>query len=967
MTVIDLPYPFDGERDLPPFSVPRVNNYKRAGWKSVIPLPYGKQDPPPTGFSGRNPTVPKKDQYIAWLDRVARQKQGTGNIAIVHNELTLAVDVDDYDYVDKKTGETKRKRGGESLAALEEVLGPLPDTWRSTARGWDNPSGQRFFRIKPEQSPKLLDWDDKPGPHIEIVRWGHRYSVVWPSMNGRLGEVYRWLTPRGLSGHGGVDGEGRVWADKQEWIDLGGIRHDAPFVPSVEDLPYLPDAWVDYLTRGFSAYKDTPRVDLDDDAAGSWIDGRPDVNGEPCQIMRKVIDRALEDLPNGAHDASRDRLMEMFHLAAEGHIGLRTAVHELQVAFFDEVQGRRSHSAAQNEWFREYRGAVERAAARPDPATAPCACWDAAADGDGAEGSERDPATYALNDTGNAEHLIEMVNGQMIWGSGYEKWLVWDMEDGANVWRLDDTSMAVGKARLIGPRLDRAAGKLFASAKGMEDGDEKDKATRKADRMRDFAVQTGNIARINGMLSVARSFAKVSVPMDKFDANPYLLTCLGSTLELLPRGTKLAEHFGPDGLHLGVRERGSELEDYSLNYTGLEYFPWDTLVPGGLGAAYVHGRAVWEDYLDTFIPNLELRWFIQRLFGYSLMGANPERKIVFLQGLTSTGKSTILEAVSAALGRYAKSFNLSMFRESMTEAPRPDIVEALTRRIITATEGDAEWHLHADTIKRMVGGVDQIKARNLHSNVFLERAPAFVPFVATNSSPTIAGADSALWQRVIVVPFNVQMLDGNQKKNASVVLQTDVGARTAVLSWLVEGYIGYVREGIDDLPAVVVDAIQEFRGGVSEWHTFMNQQLLPIEGARVETSDVYRQYESWCEMNGIERRSRVKGHSMPEKCRANGYDIQKFKRPGTQNKVYYIMGFVLRQMDTGEYGGLIAGSGLVQVPREGGKGGMTLKEYHAGGHGYGVGDGADDRLDDRIDGDGDGDVDGDGTRIIRLR
>lgn len=868
MAVVDLPYPFspdEGAGVIAPFDQVAVNAYRRAGWKNLIPLPYGKQSPPPKGYTGRNAPKADIEQLKKWIvearsgrDAKGRSKTTTANIALVHGELTIAIDVDDYEI------EGKRKNGAESLAALEELLGALPPTWRSSARGSDNPSGQRFYRLRPEQSPRLLDWDDKPGPHIEIVRWGHRYSVVWPSMNGRLGEVYRWYDET-ESSVGSVD--------MSEVQDVG--------LPALDSLPYLPDAWVEYLTRGFTPYDDklSAREDLSDDSAREWVLSMPKSDGAPCQRMQASLDEAVEGMADGAHDTARDKLMHMLLLAWEGHTGLNTASIALRDAFFEEVNGRRSAGAARGEWYRNYKGAVDRVAARGKPVASACACWEGVAGAESGKGPGGDPAVYETNDDGNAEHLHALVADDMLWCEGYKTWMIWHEED--SVWTHDAHNAATARARLVGPRVKAAAANLYDVADTMEeDSPEQKRARRKALRLEEWGRTSGMVGRLSGMLSVLKSREGITVPMNWFDARPDILVCKGQTIELLGKGSD-------EGVH--VRE--SQRSDYALHTTNLEYVPWSEIKSGGSGSGLVRGRRAWENYLDTFLPDPEVRWYVQRILGYSLYGANPERKIVFFQGKTSTGKSTILESVSAALGRYAGPFNLSMFRENPNEAPRPDIVEALPKRMIVATEADSEWHLHADTIKRLVGGIDQAKVRNLHSNEFMTRYPAFVPFVGTNSSPTIQGADSALWQRIVVVPFEIQRLDDDKRtdKMASIRLMSDLASRMAILAWLVDGYVGYSRDGLSGIPAGVTGATKKFRAGVSEWHSFMNEVIEPAPGHRVLVQDLYQEYRLWGMMNDIPDRQMVTKKQFDNRMEANGFVVKRLKKPGSQNKANYIM------------------------------------------------------------------------------
>jgi putative DNA primase/helicase len=871
VSVVDLPYPFDRDTGISPFSVEWLNAYNRAGWKGVISLPYGKQSPPPKGYTGREAPVAKKDQKLKWLQEAKRSRSGAANLAVVHSELTIAIDVDDYEI------EGKIKNGGESLRALEERLGPLPPTWRSSARGLDNPSGQRFYRLLPEHSPRLLDWDDKPGPHIEIVRWGHRYSVVWPSMNGRLGEVYRW--------HRWDIMNERWEMAEEEYLDaeVSPLRQTRVLLPDINALPLLPEKWVEYLTQGFTPYDDklSARADLTDDAAREWVLDMPDSDGAPCARMQEALDKALEGMSDGAHDIARDKLMQMMLLAWEGHTGLNTASLALREAFFEEVNGRRDYGAAKAEWYRNYKGAVDRVAARGEAFAAACACWYGVGDGDGAGGAERDPASYTRNDDGNAQHLRDLTGHTLLWCEGYKNWMYWHEDE--QVWNPDQHNIAMARARMVGPRVVAAAGKLYDMADTMEEGSKQDAVRKRAFELSKWGEQAGNVGRLKAMLEVMKSYEDTTIPMGQFDADPALLVMKGSTIELLGRGSEE-----------GIRVRDSRKSDYSMHSTGLEYLPWDQIKRGGEAAGLLSGRKAWENYLDTFLPDPELRRYVQRLLGYALYGANPERKIIFFRGPTSTGKSTILEAVSAALGQYASPFNLSMFRDNPNEAPRPDLVHAMPKRVIISTEGDGEWHLHADMIKRITGGTDKLKVRNLFSNEWLVRDAAFVPFIGTNSSPTIQGADAALWRRLSVVPFMNQVLGQADNRSAGHHLTRDLACRMAVLSWVVEGWIWYCRIGLDtEVPEASRLATEEFRKGVSEWHSFMAEAVAPRPGKKVLVQDLYDMYRIWGMKMDVPDRQMLGRKHFDDKLTPNGYDVKRLRKPNSQSKAHYIVGWEL--------------------------------------------------------------------------
>lgn len=184
-----------------------------SAWGDTFPLPAGQKFPPPAGLTGRNGRAVSDADRSGWWD-ACRQSHGPTdhcNIGLRLGQSVIALDVDAHE----------GKPGAETLKSLTAKLGPLPKTYRSTSRGGSKPGGHYFYRV-----PAGLGWRDA-GPGIETLWRGHRYAVVWPSWVG--GRLYRWYTPTGhLMGHGA----------------LAGQR-----VPDFNQLPELPQAWVEHLTR----------------------------------------------------------------------------------------------------------------------------------------------------------------------------------------------------------------------------------------------------------------------------------------------------------------------------------------------------------------------------------------------------------------------------------------------------------------------------------------------------------------------------------------------------------------------------------------------------------------------------------------------------------------------------------------------------------------------------------------------
>jgi P4 family phage/plasmid primase-like protien len=265
----------------------------------------------------------------------------------------------------------------------------------------------------------------------------------------------------------------------------------------------------------------------------------------------------------------------------------------------------------------------------------------------------------------------------------------------------------------------------------------------------------------------------------------------------------------------------------------------------------------WSRFVRRAIPSQELRRYVQKLLGYSLLDGNPQRLLIFVKGGTSTGKSVFAETIMEALGSYAGPFNMSLLRDNQDEKPRADIVESLTQRIVFAAETSTAWHLHSDAIKRMTGG-DKIKARLPHRGEYFVRTPAFTPWVMTNEVPNITAADLALDRRLVVIPFEEVIKPGEEDHEGMLAMRRNGG--DAVITWAVEGLLRWLSAPSSEqlgfaVPAASIEAKFEFSSQLSPMHLFLEEVCergTPGDpDYEVAVSELYSQYEMWCSVNGI--------------------------------------------------------------------------------------------------------------------
>jgi hypothetical protein len=168
-------------------------------------LPVKDKTPPEagfTGYEGRDPTLEEIDWRIA--------HRGDHNVGTRLRRELVGIDIDQHGV----------KTGAESIADVEAIHGLLPQTWRSTARGLDNPSGIYLFVVPDGYAAEDMSESRIGGGFVELIKWNHRFIVTEPSVHPN-GGVYEWWAPNGLAFPGG---------------------------PEFDQVPLLPVEWAQHLT-----------------------------------------------------------------------------------------------------------------------------------------------------------------------------------------------------------------------------------------------------------------------------------------------------------------------------------------------------------------------------------------------------------------------------------------------------------------------------------------------------------------------------------------------------------------------------------------------------------------------------------------------------------------------------------------------------------------------------------------------
>jgi len=422
-------------------------------------------------------------------------------------------------------------------------------------------------------------------------------------------------------------------------------------------------------------------------------------------------------------------------------------------------------------------------------------------------------------DSGNGERFALAFGDEVRYCHPEKRWYAWR----GNRWAPDNT----GEMLLRPKKVARA---LYDEA-GLHDSE----ALRKA--CADWARKCESAERRRAALLCAQSEPGIPVLPSDFDADPLLLNCENGTIDL--RTGEIRPHNRADLITRLAPVRYEPAARFDL----------------------------WERFLDDVTAgDGEFRDFLQRAAGYSLTGSVREEVLFFVHGPGGSGKSTFLEALKATFGDYARVADFESFIQRATAgAVRNDIAELAGRRFVVSIEVDEGRRLAEGLVKLLTGG-DTVRARFLYQEAF-EFPPTFKLWLAANHAPRVKDDDSALWRRILRVPFDRVVPKERRDPTLKARLRDARTSGPAILSWAVEGALRWQESGLS-VPAAVEQATEAYRAEMDPLREFVEDRCILHESEWVAASNLRSEYERWASETG--ERHTLDSKAFSDRLRARG-------------------------------------------------------------------------------------------------
>jgi hypothetical protein len=159
---------------------------------------------------------------------------------------------------------------------------------------------------------------------------------------------------------------------------------------------------------------------------------------------------------------------------------------------------------------------------------------------------------------------------------------------------------------------------------------------------------------------------------------------------------------------------------------------------------------------------------------------------------------------------------------------------------------------------------------------FFSFEPTHLLLLATNHLPRIDDDTEAVWRRIRVIPFTVQIPEEDRDEHLGDKLRAEADA---VLTWIVDGWKHYRQRGGLDAPDAVKVATGDYKAESDAVGRFITEDCFTGSAQLYSsrTKPLYQRWEQWARTDGCPQMSQIAfGRALDNK----GYPAEKGTREG---------------------------------------------------------------------------------------
>lgn len=367
------------------------------------------------------------------------------------------------------------------------------------------------------------------------------------------------------------------------------------------------------------------------------------------------------------------------------------------------------------------------------------------------------------------------------------RWFVWD---GVR-WRIDETLQARDLVR-------RTCREVAAECKQQK-----------------VAKAIASARTVGGVERLAQSDRRQAATVEQFDCDPFLLNTPAGIWDLR------AGEIWPHAADAYLTKVTSVAPDFEM------------------------ATATWDAFLRRAMDgDDETISYLKRVAGYALTGSTQEHALFFCYGVGANGKSTFLNAITAAAGDYHRIAPIETFTSSSQDRHPTDLAGLRGARIVSSVETEEGRRWAESRIKSLTGG-DKISARFMRQD-FFEYTPQFKLIIAGNHKPGLRSVDEAIRRRFNLIPFSVTIPPAERDPELGDKIAQEL---PGILAWMIRGCAEWLDVGLA-APARVTAATAAYLDAEDAIAAWLDERAEREANSFSKTADLFASWSSWADKAG---------------------------------------------------------------------------------------------------------------------
>ena len=340
-----------------------------------------------------------------------------------------------------------------------------------------------------------------------------------------------------------------------------------------------------------------------------------------------------------------------------------------------------------------------------------------------------------------------------------------------------------------------------------------------------FAKNSLDAPRIKALLTLSQD--EVPIKPEQFDRKPDLMVFNNGTLNL------------STGILAGFKR-----DDFITKLVHHDYRPESTCPVFFTFLYRLMGSEKDEARAETLVNALQV------YFGYSLTGHTSAKAVFMLIGPKDTGKTTLLELFCNLLAEQSTLIRIETLMEGPAQrslGSRADLADLHGVRFARTSETEEGRRLAEAQLKSITQGMGSIRGERKFENPF-DFPETHKLWVDANFKPVIRGTDSAIWDRLIIIPFDV-VIPAEEKDPQ--LLAKLLAEAEGILAWAVAGARRWYTDGRHlPRPGEVLMAGEVYRAEMDNVGRFLDERCVFHGSLTVGSSDLYSAYRQWAGAGG---------------------------------------------------------------------------------------------------------------------